>query len=52
MSIRFNFDDFDAQIADALADNEQAMADFDRVFMPGSIGGVACNPTLIDLDTL
>lgn len=47
MSIRFNFDDFDQQIVDALAENEQAMADFDRVFMPGAIGGVACRPSLI-----
>ncbi len=39
MSRTFNFDDFDQQIADALAENEQAMRPLLR--RPGEIGGVA-----------
>lgn len=66
MSRRFNFDDFDAQIAEALDEHrsedarlvqedeaweeEQKWGDYDRVFYPGEIGGVACKPTLTDGD--
>lgn len=39
MSRDFNFDDFDAQIADALEENDQAMRPLIR--RPGEIGGVA-----------
>lgn len=39
-SARFNFDDFDAQIAEALAENDEAMAQV-RPLRPGAIGGVA-----------
>lgn len=51
MSRRFNFDDFDEQIADALAENEAA---FDRVFgrYPGQIGGVVTRLSWSDGDPL
>lgn len=39
MSRRFNFDDFDGQIAEALEANEQAMEPV-RNPRPGEIGGV------------
>lgn len=39
MSRRFNFDDFDEQIAEALEANEQAMEPI-RQPRPGEIGGV------------
>ena len=42
----FNFDDFEDQIAEALAGNEEAM---DRILRPGDIGAVAVKPTLIEL---
>ena len=35
------FDDFDAQIEEALADNDTAM----RPLRPGQIGAVICRPT-------
>lgn len=41
MSIRFNFDDFDQQIEEALAQNDEAMDDILRQKRPGEIGGVA-----------
>lgn len=47
MSRTFNFDDFDAQIAEALEENEAVMRPI-RVH-PGQIGGAACKPTLIEL---
>lgn len=42
-SRRFNFDDFDRQIAEALEEHELVAQNFDRVFgkYPGQIGGVA-----------
>lgn len=42
MSRRFNFDDFDEQIAEALAENERGMGDLIpmRSPRPGEIGGV------------
>lgn len=62
MSRSFNFDDFDEQIAEALEEHEQAVTDFDRVFYPGEIGGVAIqlsfadrlssHPRLFDIDSL
>lgn len=47
MSRRFNFDDFDQQIADALEEHEQLQ----RTLRPGSIGAVPTRMTT-DLDTL
>lgn len=51
-SLHFNWDDFDAQIADALAEHEILQEEariciegIDRVFYPGEIGGVTTNPT-------
>lgn len=48
MSRRFNFDDFNEQIAEALADNEAAMAEVVpiRRLRPGEIGGVAAKTTV------
>lgn len=59
MSRRFNFDDFDKQIADALEEHyaidlemleqsdkwvdELKWRDHDRVFYPGQIGAVVCS---------
>ena len=45
MSRRFNFDDFQEQIDDALAENEQAMREFvmpkvTEIRRPGEIGSV------------
>lgn len=57
MSRTFNFDDFDELCREALDEHmahesekqeEQKWADYDRVFYPGEIGGVACRPTLLD----
>lgn len=46
-SRRFNFDDFDAQIAEALDDHE----DFKKVLRPGCIGSVPVRLTSeLDLD--
>ena len=44
MSRRFNFDDFDEQVADALAENDAAMAEVLPMRRPGEIGGVAITP--------
>lgn len=44
MSRRFNFDDFDEQIAEALEANEQAMEPI-RHPRPGEIGGVLIRHT-------
>lgn len=46
MSRRFNFDDFQEQIDDALAENQEAMGDLlpIRRPRPGEIGGVAITP--------
>lgn len=41
MSRRFNFDDFDEQVRDALDKNDEAMADLIPIRRPGEIGGVA-----------
>lgn len=40
MSARFNFDDFDAQIAEALEQNDEAMAQV-RPLRPGALGAVS-----------
>jgi hypothetical protein len=45
MSEGFNFDAFDQQIADALAENETMMRPHIR--RPGEIGGVALGQTLV-----
>jgi hypothetical protein len=45
MSKSFNFDDFDKLVGEALDEFEQAKEDFDRVFYPGEVGGVACRPS-------
>lgn len=47
MSRLFNFDDFDKQIAEALEENDEAMAQV-RPLRPGDIGAVAIHPTLFD----
>jgi len=63
MSRNFNSDDFDALCAEALEEHhktdaqlaaedianeeEAAWAEHDRVFYPGEIGGVACQPSLL-----
>lgn len=44
MSRRFNFDDFDEQVADALAENDAAMAEVLLIRRPGEIGAVAITP--------
>lgn len=45
----FNFDDFDQQIAEALAENDRQM----RPLRPGEIGAVAIKPSFeIDPDDL
>ena len=49
MSRLFNFDDFDRQIAEALEQNDEAMADVVPIRRPGEIGAVALHPTLFDL---
>lgn len=48
MSDRFNFDDFEKQIDEALAGNEEVMAEVVPLRRPGDIGAVACQPTLFD----
>lgn len=45
MSLGFNFDDFDAQVAEALEENDRAM----RPLRPGAIGSVPVRLTC-DLD--
>lgn len=45
-SLGFNFDDFDAQIAEVLEDNELHMQ---NILRPGQIGGV---PTKITVDVV
>lgn len=45
MSKGFNFDDFDEQIADALEQNEEAMATVVPIRRPGEIGAVATHLT-------
>ncbi len=50
MSRRFNFDDFDEQIREALEDNDVAMASLAingvaRIKRPGEIGGVLIIPS-------
>jgi hypothetical protein len=42
MSRLFNFDDFDAQVEEALAENERVM--HLKSPNPGEIGGVVCTP--------
>lgn len=42
MSRRFNFDDFDAQIAEALEEHGTPLPE--RQPNPGEIGGVVCTP--------
>lgn len=49
MSRRFNFDDFDEQVREALEDNDIAMANLAmqgvaRIRRPGEIGGVLAIP--------
>lgn len=44
MSRRFNFDDFDQQIAEALERNDEGMADLLPMRRPGEIGAVAITP--------
>lgn len=61
MSRRFNFDDFDEQIREALEGNDEAMAGVPRRPRPGEIGGVVVqlsfadrlsdHPRLFDPDT-
>lgn len=41
----FNFDDFDQQIADALAGNDEAMATLIPIRRPGEIGAVVTHLT-------
>jgi hypothetical protein len=45
MSERFNFDDFDKLVGEALEEYEEAASEFDRVFYPGEVGGVVCRPS-------
>lgn len=44
MSRRFNFDDFDEQVAEALERNDEALADTSLICRPGEIGSVAITP--------
>ncbi len=53
MSKRFNFDDFDGQIADALDGNDTVMADIIAIRRPGAIGAAVTHLTYhpeIELD--
>ena len=59
MSKRFNFDDFETLINEALGEMDEARLQesletdgtlADQV-MPGQIGGVACHLTFFDLET-
>lgn len=60
MSKRFNFDDFDTLIAEALGEMDeerlQSALETDGTLadqiMPGQIGGVACNPSLLDIEQI
>lgn len=45
MSRTFNFDDFDAQIAEALEENERTMAEVVPIRRPGQIGSVVTRLT-------
>lgn len=48
MSRLFNFDDFDQQIAEALEENDEAMAEILPSRRPGEIGAVAIQYSLFD----
>lgn len=52
MSRRFNFDDFDEQIKEALDINDEvfgrlAASGVERVLRPGEIGAVIAEPTFV-----
>ncbi len=44
MSRRFNFDDFDEQVAEALEENARVMAEAKPIRRPGEIGSVIMTP--------
>lgn len=50
MSKRFNFDDFDAQIAEALEERAEQQEQTTRIKRPGEIGAVAIQLSFYDDD--